>query len=756
MNPVLNPKKLVFAFLLSIIFLILFQNLQVVYSTNNQRSLDFDTQFEMTEYTTTNGFFTSTNNIDIELPSSSWKIDDIELNFTNLEFGIDVKTFEDNPIDSVVIDKFHDGYGVQIVIQDPTIIHGVLIYGNTESSENKPIYVQINGYNNNTHSPNNVVYGAPILLNMSYSLTPSWHIQTFSTPVYLTEGKYYLIMDGSSIGTSPKSDYYWYFNNEDPNYPELNFSEYDAGSWTAGIQGMPLLYKLIQKVNYSFFPEEINMTTELNGNSFKVSNGNHRGKGYLKKSDLNYHPNKKNITIEIKNNKTESLDFNLTYNFNINNEYLVPSLLKIKFNSSNEWLIFPEIIKLSNNYFVEFNYPSSWYNISITKNQQDITSDVVIDSLNMIILIPNQLIENGVEWEIKAYSLNVDFNLNVAKTDFVGGQVLQFSIAEPVLEGTYNYILINPQGIEQFQDAITLPSEDNLFSYEIPLNVIEGDYIAYIYWHNQTDAGAQSWIFYLSPPLSSNKPQDFPILFILGIVLIGGSVIGGSGYVTLKKVQSNRNEKLRLILEKCSDVMNLEYIIVLDEKSGIDVYSEAFAEKDIEPTLISGFLQAIQNFGSEVLGRAKDSRTFKVEYRKSIVFMTEFVNLRLIVIMKENPSKNFLYTIDSLAYDIYKDYGHLFEKFKGILGDFQGIKKLLEQHLNISFIYPLKVAYSIKMKLSQAEREMIKRASNFMRENNLSNFHSINLLPENACTPKDYETILQLIEKRIFRPIDTP
>jgi hypothetical protein len=756
MNSGINIRKLLFISLLSISLLFLAQNVQSVSSSNSEISLSIDTEFEMTEYSTAQGIYSNTNTIDLELPSSTWEIDDIELNFTDVEFGIEVKAIEDNPTDNFIIEKFGNkyGYGVQIVIEDPTVLYGVLIYGNNESTENVPIYIQINGFDNITNSPNTTVYGTPNLLNMSYSLTPSWHIQNFTDPIALSSGNYYLIINGSAIGLSPKPKYIWYCNNIDPNYPELNISEYDSSSWTSGVQGTPFLYKLIQKVNYTFFPEEINMTAELDGNSFEVVNGDHPGKGYLKKSDINYHPNKKDVEIKIKNNKTESLDFNLNYSLNINNEFLASSLLEIGYNSSNNWSIFPTIDRVSDEHSVIFEYPNNWYNITILKNQQNITADVVVDSQNNMIILPNETIENGAEWEIQAYSSSVDFGLNIIQTEFTGGQILQFSIDIPILNGIYHFILIDPFGSEKYQDVVMLPTENNIFSYEIPSNILEGEYIAYIYWNNQTDAGVQSQAFFLSPASTSSTSPDFPIFFILGIALIGGTVIGGSGYFTIKKVQTNHKDKVRLIYEKCNDIMNLEYIIVLDKKSGIDVYSESFGEKEVDATLISGFLQAIQNFGSEVLGRAKDSRTFKVEYRKSIILMAEFVNLRLIVILKESPSRNFLYTIELLAYDIYKEYGKMFDKFDGILGEFRGIRKLLDQHLNISFLYPLSIKYTLKMKLSQAEKEMVKKATKIMYENDLEYFYAYHLLPENACSPKDYQTVLQLIEKGIFNPID--
>ena len=46
---------------------------------------------------------------------------------------------------------------------------------------------------------------------------------------------------------------------------------------------------------------------------------------------------------------------------------------------------------------------------------------------------------------------------------------------------------------------------------------------------------------------------------------------------------------------------------------------------------------------------------------------TEFVNLKLIMTLKENPSTNFKFLMEDLAYDIYKHYG-LFERIFFFLG----------------------------------------------------------------------------------------
>jgi hypothetical protein len=717
-------------------------------------SMSTEVRFHMFESAITDGYFHNTSSVEVDLPSTSWSIKDVQINFSNIEFSTEKKTIEDNPVNHELIDKHHDGFGVQIKLSDPTILSGIEIYGRNASTVYNPIYIKIYGFNNETNAPNNDLYGPTTLLNMSFSDSAAWHLQTLNSPINLLPGNYYLAIDGSSIGTSPQPIYYWYLNDVNPLYPDLYISSYDSGSWTEGTQGTPFLYKIIQKVNASVFPENINMTAKIDGSTYNILNGKSQGIGYLKKTDLNYSPNKNSLEIKIKNNKTNQLIYDAGYNFTINNILRAPGQLKGKFNNANEWSLNPQIVKVSNSHNLQFNYPNSWYDIQIFKNQIDITSEIVIDSLSNTLYIHNDIVDNTSNWEIKAKSNNIGFILNTPITDFKTGQKLEFSIGTPILSGNYTFYLFNSLETIVYNTSKELPQENNVFSYDIPENAIEGDYLAFIIWNNKTDAGVQIQTFQITESLGGNKPLDLSLFLILSLVLTGGLVIGGSSYVTIKKIESKKKDKFKLILEQCSEVMSLKHIIVLHSKSGIDIYSESYEEEELEPTLISGFLQAIHNFGTEVLEKSKETRTVKVEYKKSIILMTEFVNLKLIIIMGRNPSNNFLYSVESLAYYIYKYYGKLIDNFDGGLKKFLGISKLIEKILNVSFIAPLKITMNKDVKLSIAEKEMVVKASKFMKEHDFDNFHSLYLLPENNCSPKDYETILKLIKKGIFTPIE--
>jgi len=80
------------------------------------------------------------------------------------------------------------------------------------------------------------------------------------------------------------------------------------------------------------------------------------------------------------------------------------------------------------------------------------------------------------------------------------------------------------------------------------------------------------------------------------------------------------------------------------------------------------------------------------------------------------------------------------------------MSELIEKHLNVSFLYPLTIVEIPKIKLTISEKEMVNKARIFMRENNFKHFYSLYLLLENACTPKGYQTIFDLIEKGVFKP----
>jgi hypothetical protein len=364
----------------------------------------------------------------------------------------------------------------------------------------------------------------------------------------------------------------------------------------------------------------------------------------------------------------------------------------------------------------------------------------------------NDSIIDGADWEIIAFSPNVEFELNIQKTDYLLGQEIEF-LFQTNLSGTYTFVFLNSAGVPIENATITYPPT-YIFSHELNVSALEGTYILYVFFFSQseTNAGVQSQTFDISPYQPPNPPPDFPLPLIIILVALGAVLIVLVSVIGAKRIQKSKRTKLKKFLSKCTDISIINDVIVIDTKSGIDIFSQSFGGRKLDTSLISGFLQAISNFGSTISEAAKESRTLTIEYKDSIVMQTEFVNLKLIVTLKENPSSNFKFIMEDLAYDIYKHYGEEIDKFTGILKPFQNMNTLIEKHLNVSFLYPLTIEIKPKLKLNAAEKEMVNRAQAFMKDSNFDHFYSLYLMPENVCTPKDYDTIFTLIEKGVFKP----
>jgi len=740
--------------LLFICSLALISNTSISFSNaqTNGEPYIVNSEFKILGFGEANGEILNTSSIVFPLTSETWNLTNIELNITDIQSKREIKDIETDIFGGKDLYKGRKGLAVQINIIDPTEIYGVHIYGD----ENAPfttvnVSVQINGYNSVLNQPNETIYGST---QINISSVIKWHIQNFSTPIFLNPGNYFLVMNGTEMLPQDNGGYDW-FSTNNPTNPNLYISEY-VGEWTNGSTGEPFLYKLDQKVVGQFYPEEINMTADIDGIYYPISDGVAPGTGFLNES-IHLAPSDHNITIPIIFNKSINLIFNLTYAFNLETQLMCDGSGLINQDSPHVWTLTPIIERFYDYQFSQFFYPKNWENLTVYQKLGEIwenkTSEIFIDENTVI--IPNNTLNDGIEWKITANSPNIDFNLNLPTLEWEPGQELQFTVTPPAIEGNLTFFFINSlgYGYEEPIEIREVVSEDNLFSYVIPTNSREGSYTILIYWNNNTDAGVQSQEFQLAiPPVPFTIDPIWIVISVILVIAIGTASI--FSYQKIKKYRNRKIEEARKLYDKCMDVLNLDYIIVSDKKSGLNVYQQKFTETQIDAAMISGFLQAIHSFGIELIKIEDTSQTIKLEYKDSIIIMTEFVNLRLILIMKEHPSSVFLYSLEDLTYDLYKYYGKLVEEFSGDIKPFKSIEKLLKHHLNTTITYPIiltKIDKLEKVKLSQTERAFVNKAISFMKSNNSEHFFLNSLLPGKECSPKDIEIIINLIEKNVFQ-----
>ncbi len=745
-----KTKGLIIINILLLIFLLgLNFRLNNVNAQSNGDSLTIPTNFSMLELGEKNGTSENVGSIDIEIPSSSWNLTDIQLNFTDIKLEREIKTIEDREysnagriFDRNPAQKMY-ALGVQINLTEATIIKGVYIYGSKSPETTEMIDVQLRGYDNLNNNPNSTIYSS---VNFNVSMDRGWYLQNFSNPISLSPGNYYLVLNGSNI-ISPSTDFYWAYNDFDPTNPNLHSSEYE-NQWLNGVQNEPYLYKLIQKVNRSYSPEEINMTARLNGGAYQISNSILPGLGYLNISGINYASSEDFIKIHIENNISVEILFNVSYHIKLIKNLNSNGSVKIQENRDNLWTVNPIVAKSFSNYSIKFNFHESWTDIRVSRDDIDVTSQILFNQLDHFILIPNNTIQTGADWLISANSSTTSFALDVDRTEFLAGQELKFFISEPIMNGDYTFVLTDTFDDIIYTDNKTIPYDTSSFTYALPQTAVDGEYKAYIYWFNGTDAGLTTQVFMITLPLIIDWFLITSVIVIIGLTLS----VSTTSYVLIKKNKKKKIARKEAIYDKCIDILNLNYVLIIEKKSTLNIYDQVFTEKKMNTVLLSGFLEAIRTFGIELTGSKEHSQIIKLDYHNSKILMAEFKNFRLILIMKELPSESFYDLISALSFEIEEKYGSYLETFKGDLNPFNTIEEVLKKHLGTTFLYPLKVVEVGKAKINTNERAMIDKALNLMKKNKTEYCFTTQLMQDKGYKSKEIETIFSLIDKKILQP----
>jgi len=746
----LKVKHPILIILILEVFIIgIVQGINYSYAQKNGESLIISSDFQMIELSEAYGVKEKLTSVNIDLIYPNWTLTEININFTSIKMNSEIKVIEEEASGFETLrGYYHEILGMQLNITEPTIIYSVDIFGykTIKTSSPSPVYVRIEGWDSINRKPNGVIYSSPLLLNMTEGI-PQWNKHTFESPIYLSSGFYCLVLDGTGISWNDR--YYWYINNDNPT-SQLSMCLYDEeiNEWQ-NRTGDVFLHKIKQRVNRSYFPSEINMTAEIDTNSYTITDGTKLGTGILTVKNLEFSIPEEELNIFLRNNLSISLKLNFSYHVYLKHLFLSDGLVLIRENLNNKWTVIPEFAKVYSSYSIKFYYPKSWYNLTVYRNGLDITHDVDLNITDNFIFISNNTIEDGAIWIISAYSISIDFTLNVPKTDFKPMQNLKFSVIAPIIQGYITYILIDALGFEEYRETKKVISQETLFCFNLSANPNEGIYKAYLFWYNSIDAGIKTQEF------SVNIPFKIPFEVIFGIVLLVIIILGASisGYVLVQRKRRIKNERRQDRFKKFVDVLNLHYFIISEKSSGLTIYEQFFAGKYFDSSLISGFLQAVRAFGIELTYADEQTRSVKLDYQNSKILMSDYKNSRIILIMEENPSQDFLDSINALSYDIEEKFGHLFENFDGDITQYHEIKGLLDRHLNTSLIYPLKVIPQTE-KITSEEQIMINRALKIMKEKNIDHFFvSFLLEKKKGFQVSAAETILNLFTKKIFQPL---
>ncbi|MFX0083548.1 MAG: hypothetical protein ACFE94_17510 [Candidatus Hodarchaeota archaeon] len=749
-------KKYLILFLVSIsisfLCLVFLSSSSIAQDKGN--SAEFPIQSSLVERTEMELMVEEKDSIDIELPGYLWSITEITMNFSEIKKHNDTISIEDHFVgkyNDIYREKFERlGRGTQITLTETTTIYGIYIYGYKTPSE-IDIYIQVTGYDPVDYIPD--MENVYLTQTLNLGLIPSWYYQSFQTPLTLETGDYYLVLNGLSLPENTGTYFYWAYNDVDPHETTLYSAEHNGNLWYDEGIGKPHLYKLVVKSNRTFYPEIINTTARLDSNDYTILDGPTNGTGYLKVSNIDISPNSNVFNIPIHTNSSNRIIFSANIELKLKNLLNISGTVIIQENSMNIWELNHVINKIYENYSLAYYYPSTWNNLTVLINEINITELVQFNEELNYFYIPSSILINEQNLVISAFSQNSVLETNLPSAEFQEGQILKITVDSPASRGIVKIILFDPNGLEEYSETIENPTETILFSYG---DIYEGEWKVEIYWYNSTHAGITTYSIQVhsSPNGAVNILKGVPPELIFWVILLSSLIISIS-IIVYKTVKSHKLRKENYELEKfykIRDTLNLNYIMVSDKESGLNVYEKHFKGKFIEPTLISGFLMAISSFGIELTGTSHHSQTIKLEFKSSIILMSEFRGFRLIFILSKNPLEPFIQAIDNLAFEIHEKFGTHIEKFNGDTIIFKEITELLEKHLQISLISPMNVKKSNSENLNTEEKFLLNKALFLMKKNRENYIYLTELINDDEVRPEFASKILNLIEKKVLVP----
>jgi len=601
-----------------------------------------------------------------------------------------------------------------------------------------PVYVQICGYDIVKNAPNSTVFA-----NSSLNMTTAreWRFHSFPTPANLPAGHYFLVINGLAIAPSSSGNLSLYQSTSPVSLYLSNYS----GSWQNGVQSQAFHYRLVLNWNRTCFPSELGMKVDISGNNKTVDDGSENGTGSVIVQDVPVGFYSTSFHVPIYLNR--SVDFHVDYNYTARIKLDTSSVgyVNATGGSPNTWTILPTITRTAGNCWFTMDVPKNWYFLAVVKDNIDITNET--QRTGTLIFIQNSSISLGSSWVITARSLAVPFVLNFPITTITLGQSISLSAIPPALSGQFTFIVYNTGSVVIWSESKVHGLAAVPFSYVIPENSFTGDAIVQIVWNNATDAGLQATTYTIVSPGHLELP------YIIGAVvaIMSASFIGASvAYELLKRTRRRIEAEHLSMISRVRDLFNLNYVIVLEKKSGVDLYEQSFGEIKQDPTIISGFLSAITSFGLELTNTNEETQTIKLEYKASKILISEYKGFRITVIMKKTPSDAMIDAIKQLSYDIDEKYGKLLVNFSGETTEFQGIRTLIEKRFRVSVLAPLKIQAPSEEELSPIEKGLITKATEILRSSKKETFFANMLFPDQKIDAKEAAALFALFDRNIF------
>jgi len=215
-----------------------------------------------------------------------------------------------------------------------------------------------------------------------------------------------------------------------------------------------------------------------------------------------------------------------------------------------------------------------------------------------------------------------------------------------------------------------------------------------------------------------------------------------------------------------NDILKIKHVILIHSQSGVPLFSQGFG-KDIDVSLTSGFLSAVGTFTEEMAGESeKRIGVFSEIGREGfwiIIYEGEMSKTALLV--SEKIGEHLKKRIQIFMKEFEQTFKTELENFNGFISAFKGATDLLEKHLRLEYLYPLKMDAK-RMRLTainQNEKTLAKAFTDFLSQTDEEVFYVTELIdvimqdPKNNLLKEDVLKILiKYLENGMLIPLPPP
>lgn len=177
--------------------------------------------------------------------------------------------------------------------------------------------------------------------------------------------------------------------------------------------------------------------------------------------------------------------------------------------------------------------------------------------------------------------------------------------------------------------------------------------------------------------------------------------------IDIFEVDSNEKQlklEQELIWQKFLDVINIKHIIIMDKISGLTVLNYPVSGVDIDPNLLSGFIQANIAFSESEKVSSKDStflfeyQFYEFQYKNFNIILKDGDFIRVCLILDHKPSNKMKNKTFQFLESFEKKYHNDLIEFQnsGIINfSIERVVENIINHFDISLVFPMILAHSI-------------------------------------------------------------